>query len=274
VGQTPAAVLRARLEQARAELRLVGAGAALRDRLRIARVLGHAHLRLGRARIALAWLPAGDDPPREIRLRGGPTVLARRADAVPLYEQFALSVYGVELPFDEVRTILDLGANVGYATLALAALYPGASFVCVEPEPRNRAVLLENLRRNGLDARVLDFAIVGSPGSYRLVQRRAPSGTRVERGTDGDVEGVTISALLDRAGIEHVDLMKVDIEGAEHEVFLGASEWAPRVRALVGELHPPLHSSDADRLLAPHGFARVKLPPGERFKDVVFYVRD
>lgn len=136
--------LAVRLEQLRAELGTVAAGASRRDRARIARVLANAHLRLGRGRHALAWLPQGDDPPRPIRFRSGEKIVARRADAIVLYEHFGLDVYAVPVA-GPVRTVLDLGANVGYATLALRRRYPDARFVCVEPDAETRRLLRFNL---------------------------------------------------------------------------------------------------------------------------------
>jgi FkbM family methyltransferase len=271
--QRYASALRRRVDQGHAELRAVRIGARLEDRLRIAWILSYAHLRLGRGRRLLGWIPAGNDPPRELRLRTGLTVLARRRDAVPLYEQFGLDVYGVALPFGGVETILDLGANVGFATLALAASHPGARFVCVEPEPETRRLLRENVSRNGIDAQVIGAAVVGTPGSYRVVPGRAPASSTVESAVSGGIDGITVASLLADVGIETVDLMKIDVEGAEWGVFDTAAEWAANVRALIGELHPPSEAARADALLAPHGFQRLALPDGLRFRDVCCWVR-
>jgi FkbM family methyltransferase len=249
---------------------LIADGSRVRDRLRIARILLYAHLRLGRARFLLGWIPVGDDAPRPLRLRTGVTVLARRRDAVPLHEQFALDCYGVEL---EARAVLDLGANVGFATVALAARHPGARFACVEPDPETVALLEQNVRLNGVDAVVIGAAVVGAPGRYELAAGRAPASNRVQASDAGAVEGVTVAEVLARAGLESVDLMKVDIEGAEAGVFASAAEWAPRVGAVIAELHPPLGVSEADRLLTPHGFKRVALPQGLRFRDVTLWIK-
>jgi FkbM family methyltransferase len=249
---------------------LVGAGARLRDRLRIARILLYAHTRLGRARHVFGWIPPGADVPRIVKLRSGTTLLVRRRDAVPLYEQFALDSYGVEL---DARTIVDLGANVGFAAVALATRHPHARFVCVEPDPQSSALLQRNLELNGVDAVVLRAAVVGEPGRYAVAAGPAPASNVVERAAGGPVEGITLIDVFARGGVDHVDLLKVDIEGAEAGVFEAAAEWAPRVAAVVAELHAPFRVDQADQLLAPHGLTRIQLPPRLRFRDVVLWRR-
>ena len=253
---------------------MVAAGVSLRDRLRIAGVLAYAHMRLGRGARAFGWLPSGDDPPRLIRLRSGVSVMARRRDAVPFYEQFGLEAYGVGVPVP-VRTVVDLGANVGFAAVALAARYQGARIVCVEPDAESFALLERNLALNGVDAVALRAAVAGASGRrFSVSAGSAPASNRVVAAADGPVEGVTVAELLARAQVGEVDLRKVDIEGAEAEVFADAASWAPRVGAVIAELHEPFGVADADRLLGAFGFARVPLPSGVRFRDVVLWAKD
>ncbi|MDQ6778275.1 MAG: FkbM family methyltransferase [Actinomycetota bacterium] len=265
--------LAARMEQLSAELDTVGAGASSRDRARIARILANAHLRLGRGRHALAWLPQRDDPPRPIRFRSGQSILARRADAIVLYEHFGLDVYGVPPAARPVRTVLDLGANVGYATLALRRRYPDAHFVCVEPDAETRRLLTANLELNGIDATILSVAVVGTPGQYAIKPSHFPASNQVTAHQNGDIEGITLEALLDRAGLDQVDLMKIDIEGAERGVFEHAAGWCKRVHALVVELHDRFEPSQAEALLSPHGYVRIPLPPEQRFRGLCFFAR-
>jgi FkbM family methyltransferase len=259
------------VEQALAELHLVARGERLRDRLRIARVLLYAHLRLGRGRRLFGWLPVGDDPPSEVRLSSGVSLVARRRDAVPLYEQFGLDSYGVTL-HEPIGSILDLGANVGFAAVSLAARHPGAHLVCVEPDPESFALLERNLALNHIEAAVYRAAVVGEPGRYAVASGAAPASNRVFRSAAGEIDGITVGEALGRAGLERVDLMKIDIEGAEAGVFADARDWAPRVRAIIAELHAPYGVADADALLALHGFELVPLPDGARFCDVTLWV--
>jgi FkbM family methyltransferase len=171
--------------------------------------------------------------------------------------------------------VLDLGANVGFASVALAARYPDAAFVCIEPEDESVELLEANLRINGIDGVVVRAAATGAPGRFEVARGRAPGSDVVVAASAGSVSGLTVSDVLDRAGWDSVDLMKIDIEGDEWGVFADVGAWAGRVRAVIGELHPVSSESAAraTEMLAPHGFTRVALPDSLRFRDVCLWVR-
>jgi len=261
-----------RLEQVKTELRTVRAGESLGDRIRILDMMAHGHLRVGRVRHLLEWLPRRRDEPREVKLRAGWTVIARRGDGIPLYEQFGLDAYCADLR-PPVRTVLDLGANVGFATLRFARRYPHARLVCVEPDSTARELLANNLARNGVEAQIFGVAVVGTPGSYRMSAAGHPGGNQVTASRSGAVEGIMLPALLDRAGLEQVDFMKVDIEGAERHLFLSARDWAGRVRALIAELHDEPTPADVESQLGAHGYRRLPLPGRLGFNDLVYFER-
>ena len=259
----------------RGEIRAIGSGAAAGDRLRIAHAMLHSHLRLGRGRHLTGWLPGYPDPAREVALRSGMRVLLRRANAIPFFEHMGLDVYSsLDLARSPVRSILDLGANVGFATLALRLRYPDARFVCVEPAPETRRLLEHNVERNGVAAQVFGVAVVQTPGRFAIVPSHFPAANTIHPAADGEIEGITLSALLDRAGIPVVDLMKIDIEGGERGVFADAAAWAGRVRAIVGELHDGFTVPQAAELLAPYGYRAVGLPTGERTRGLAAFVRE
>jgi len=257
----------------RGEARTIAAGAGMRDRVRIARILSHAHLHIGRGRHVLGRLPKGDQSPRSVRLRSGQTLLVRPQDAIAMYEQIGEDVYDAPITPAEVRTIVDLGANVGLATLAMATRHPRARFVCVEPNGETRALLVENLRRNGVQAQTFGVGIAGEATRFELDSGDFSGVDRLRGADDGSIEGITLDELLRRAGVDCVDLLKIDIEGAERDVFAGAARWAPRVRWLIAELHDGLTPEVADALLSPHGFRRVPLPAGVKFADLAAWTR-
>lgn len=263
-----------RLEQASGEWRALRMGASLADRVKISAMLAHAHLRCGGARPLFSWLPAMADPPRPVTLRSGRSVVGRRADGIIFYEHFGMDVYGAGLPLGAVNTIVDLGAHVGFSTLALSARYPRAKFVCVEPFAASRRLLVENLARNQIDAQVLDVAVVGTPGRFDMrAVDHYPAANQIICTEGGEIEGITLPEVLDRGGIEAADLVKIDIEGAERGVFEHAADWAPRVRALIGELHEGLTPAWVASRLEPHGYREVRLPDGERFKSLACFAR-
>jgi FkbM family methyltransferase len=255
------AALGPKLAQLRTELRTIAQGNSIRDGLMIASMFIHAHMRYGGAKPLFRRVPSLPDPPRPLTLRSGQRVMARRGDGIVLFEHFGLDVYGVALGLDEPQVIVDLGANVGFSTIALARRYPTARFVCVEPTAENRALLERNLGLNGIDATILPYAIVGTAGRYQLNVGAHPSANNVSASDDGSIEGITLGELLDRAGVEQVDLLKIDIEGAERQVFEAPAGWADRVTAIVGELHDGLTCAQVATWLEPHGLTPRQVEP-------------
>ena len=147
-----------------------------------------------------------------------------------------------------VTTILDLGGNVGYAAVFLLQRYPSARLVFVEPDAGNIAVARKNLapfrdRVTFVQAGVWDRseALTVERGGYRDGGEWAFQVRPTKPGEVGDLVGITIDELLKRQGWPSVDLVKMDIEGAEAVALRGATvpAWLPLIRTLAVELHGP-----------------------------------
>lgn len=142
------------------------------------------------------------------------------------------------------RFILDLGANVGYASAIFASHFPSAKILAVEPDPGNYQACVKNLAPYGGRAEVLLGAVWGSRAQLTLARGNYCDGrewaTRVKEasGTGADVQGWDVETILDMAHQREADLVKIDIEGSESEVFAAnPGVWLPRVRNLCIELH-------------------------------------
>ena len=230
------------------------------------------HARIGRLGRLTKRMP---EPSREfdLELRSGPSLRLRSDDVVAVHI-FAIGEYEVDLrPLGEVTSLLDLGANVGLASIELARRLTSIRTVaCVEPAPDSFRLLEINLKRNLKTAVAYRAAVVAKPGDYRLYAGPYPGETRVlptGSATGEQVSTLTVAETLDRAALDCVDLMKIDIEGGETEIFGAASEWAPRVGAILGEVHPPLTRSAALAQLRPFGFEPLPVPPRPVFDDIL-----
>jgi FkbM family methyltransferase len=146
----------------------------------------------------------------------------------------------------DVDTVVDLGANVGLSFRWLRARYPGARFVCVEPEPGNLEVLKANVRAVDPNA-IIHAACIG--GREREVSLTTTSGEWGFRMTDAENAGglpvITMDKLLADAGIERIGVLKCDIEGAEAEVFADCASWIDRVDAMSIECHSDVVETDS-----------------------------
>jgi FkbM family methyltransferase len=147
------------------------------------------------------------------------------------------------------QVILDLGANVGYSSAYFLSKYPSSSVLAVEPEPDNYAICVRNLARFGQRSRV----VLGAawPESSKLALDRGSWrdgrewSTRVqpasgEDATCANIIGYDIPTLIGLSGFSEIDLLKIDIENSELELFSrNTNDWLPCIRNLCVELHGP-----------------------------------
>jgi FkbM family methyltransferase len=154
------------------------------------------------------------------------------------------------------RVIVDLGANVGLTSLALAGQFPGARLVAVEPLPANAALLRHNLLCLGDRAHVWEAAVADRAGTLRLSVATENYNASLVRTTDEgvDVRVVTMDGVLSEEGIEQIDVLKIDIEGAERMLLADSPAWLMRVKVILIELHDGYEFVDLERDLAPAGF--------------------
>jgi FkbM family methyltransferase len=145
-----------------------------------------------------------------------------------------------QLPFStDLRTILDLGANTGLSTLFLASEYPRSVVIAVEPDPANFALLQHNVAKLP-NVRCIQAAVWTQDGSVRLSDPGLGHwAMRVTQGTDPgfDVPSLSMESLLAMLPSGRADLVKIDIEGAEKELFSEPHAWLDQVQSMVIELH-------------------------------------
>jgi FkbM family methyltransferase len=218
--------------------RIVGPSATLRYHLtrKIARTLS------GLGVDSRAWLS-------RLRVRGYPHPVRMRPGTSDLHtfqQIFIAREYDclgeVELSGEDPVFIVDCGANVGYASVYFLNKYKNAHVVAVEPDRDNFEVCRKNLAPFGARARVIRSAIWTHRASLKLLRlagRETEWGIRVEEANadEADLEGTTIAAILEESGFSAIDLLKVDIEGAEAAIFAGDHEWLGDVKNIAIELH-------------------------------------
>lgn len=205
-----------------------------------------------------------------IRDHAGGRTMFLRAGMTDLYtfeEIFLDQIYRAELPRPPA-VIVDAGANVGYACLWFRRRYPHARLIAVEPDRDNLALMHRNLA--GLDkVTVVEAALWPRPA--RLCFRDPHAGKDamqvtdeipVESGRpcDNGITAITVDDICRRFGLERIDLLKIDIEGAEKDLFSGDTAWLAQVSAIVIELHERLRPGCAlafYQAMADHGFRAV-----------------
>jgi FkbM family methyltransferase len=150
---------------------------------------------------------------------------------------FKTKRYDPDIPGFIPKTIVDAGAHIGMASILFALRYPAARIVALEPEPSNFAALLRNTAPYKTIV-AIQAALWRQDGEVALGPSNAhPKGAFqvVENGSHR-VRAITMDTVMRETGIDSVDLLKVDIEGAEKEVF-ESCPWISKVRVLAIELH-------------------------------------
>lgn len=199
---------------------------------------------------------------REFEFVDGPTY------ASMLEEQFKRQIYRFKAATAEPR-ILDGGANVGLSVLFFKCLYPEARVTAFEPDPGIFEVLARNVAVYELENVELVPKALWNCETHLAFQREGALSGRLSQGAGGaatvDVPTCRLADYLQ----EPVDLLKLDIEGAETAVLLDSAPHLRQVRNIIVEHHSfldqpqTLHTALA--LLADAGF-RVYIEPAAQSK--------
>lgn len=162
-----------------------------------------------------------------------------------------------------VRTILDLGANIGATVADLAAAHPGARVLGIEPDAANVAVARRNVQPWRDRASIVQGAVWTEDGEIAYGGDRGEWAYRVlpamDERTDAaaiaTVPAFSMTTLIDMLSPDDdVDYVKMDVEGAERFLLDGSADWAGRVRCLQVEVHAPWDVAACRRSLERLGF--------------------
>ena len=197
-------------------------------------------------------------------LRAPIVLRARTSDRLTFSKIFVDQEYAIDLNF-EPCLIIDGGANVGYASIFFAHRYPHASIVAVEPEPQNFRLLERNTSaypkvhrlNKGLWCRDTYLAIedpTAEADAFRVRETDRP---------DNTIAATTIDTILREAGTDTLDVLKLDVEGAEKELFSdpGSEHWLRHTNVVIIELHDrfkPGCSHAFEQAVAKHPFRRIE----------------
>lgn len=178
---------------------------------------------------------------RTLNLRGG------TQDPSVFHEIFVRDVYRIQhRDHTPLNTVLDLGGNCGMFSARIAPL--ARSVFAYEPVPSNFEQLKQNVRSSP-HITPINSAVGATRGTLRLYPGSTDRGTgRFSAHPDAsthdtshpfDVPSIPLVEVFQTHAIEQLDLLKIDIEGAEHEVLEAAPDaLLRRIREIVGEYHP------------------------------------
>lgn len=173
---------------------------------------------------------------------------------------FIKSLPGIE----NYQTIVDAGANVGFFTLLAKRAAPHARIISIEPDSGNYEMLCRNCPSaadsctGGGDIK-LHAGLWNKACKLGIEKRKTGDvGFVVYEDENGLIDAVSMPDIMTKMKIDHIDLLKMDIEGSEFQVFdESAEQWIDKVDVLIIETHERFQPGCEERvfsMMARHGF--------------------
>ena len=196
--------------------------------------------------------------PAAIRVRaiGGRALFCRPSQDVWTFKHTFLSRFHLPpVALREHATILDLGSNVGYTVAHLAHVFPTARVIGVEMDAANFDLARRNTAAFGDRVCLVHAAVWTHDGEVPYAGEEDDAFT--VNGATGTrrAPSVRIDTVLHTHGIDRVDYLKMDIEGAEAAVVAEPARWLDRVHSLKIEVHPPATIDSMRDVLERRGFS-------------------
>jgi FkbM family methyltransferase len=201
-------------------------------------------------------------------------------------EIFLKNGYQMPFPLEEVESVLDIGANVGFATLYFFLQCPNVKrIVMVEANPQLMEKIRKNLSTAQVDAEVLtgvvsalpqptiDFGIAGRHNSSRLLVAETADArqTALQFEKIVPVRNYSLASLLQTLDLDTVSLLKMDIEGAEIDILEKEAASLRAAKYICIELHGgPQVNQRLKNVLADNGFEIVSEPSRHPVVEQVF----
>ena len=172
----------------------------------------------------------------------GRTIYFRKKtkDKQTFKEIFNQNIYDVKLPIIP-NLIVDAGSNTGFASLFFKLKYPEAEIISLEIETDNVKMIRKNLK-NFKDIEIIQKGLFNKKAFFRIEDPYHATNSfvikEVTQNENYDTESITIDEILTSTKAETIDLLKIDIEGTEKELFEKNYEnWLPRVKIIMIETH-------------------------------------
>ncbi len=168
------------------------------------------------------------------------------SDADTFFQIFINKEYG-KVKDREAKYIIDGGANIGLFSLQMRNIFPDAKIFSIEPDIENFAQLDKNLA--GYSDVVTINAGLWSKNTLLKITNPGQEKWEIivaEDNINGNIKAISIDQLMKEYNIPYIDILKLDIETSEKEIFSSdCSLWLPKVRMMVIELHDFMESGCA-----------------------------
>jgi FkbM family methyltransferase len=165
---------------------------------------------------------------------------------VMLYKEYEIIIEMLKNNISEKPVMIDLGANIGLTSIYLKSFFPSMHIFALEPEYNIFKRLEKNIKINSLRNVTLlnkgiwsesttlkgDYSFRdGEDWSFRLIESNKKA--------DNNIVVISMTELMVNNNINNIDFLKIDIEGAEKNLFENAQnlKWLAKVKIIAIEIH-------------------------------------
>lgn len=143
------------------------------------------------------------------------------------------------------KVVLDCGSNVGYTSIYLNLFFKNIKLICVEPDRKNNKQIHKNFELNNIKNYKVYRNALWSERKKLYLNNDFRDGSdwaisASEQKTDMEVESITIRDIIRENNIDQIDILKIDIEGAEKDIFENDKDdfnWLKITKVIAIEIH-------------------------------------
>ena len=195
------------------------------------------------------------------------------SDIGVFYQVFLAKSYNLNYYIDP-KIIIDCGANIGLSAVFFKNKFPNAKVIAIEPELSNFE-LLEKNTKNYNDIFCINSGIWNKSTNLKIKSNSSHWDFTVEEvdyKNENTIPAISIRDILDNHGIEQIDILKIDIEGSEKELFEEDYEyWMKRTKVLVIELHDGLREGASKSFFG--AISKFNFRMTKKDENLVFYLK-
>ena len=190
-----------------------------------------------------------------IKLRKRPSSDLNVFAQIYQYKEYkpVVEAFQKHFPNDKKLNIIDAGSNIGLTSVYLSHYFPNSSFITIEPDTSNFESVCYNLDNNGIQNAIkIKGGIWSKNTNLKIVndfRDKKEWSIRVEETKEeADLKAYSLNYLMDEYKFQQIDILKIDIEGSEKEVFTGLNadvSFLSKTKCIALEIHDEFDCREA-----------------------------
>ncbi len=194
------------------------------------------------------------------------------SDITVFYQVFLAKSYELNYRINP-KVIIDCGANIGLATVFFKNKFPNAKVISIEPEDSNFKLLQENTQKYH-DVHCVKSGIWNKHANLIIKENNDGNwGFMVEEvdyENENTISAISITQIMNQYGIDAIDILKIDIEGSEKDLFEDNFEfWLSKTKVLIIELHDGLKAGASKSFFS--AITKYNFSMSKKAENLIFY---